>query len=103
MSILTIILLIIAILAALLAMPAYGHAFVKALEYVHYNGKPIVEIQELTKGEGIGRFVNKAEYTLDPSLIEPIKSSTAYWTGLLGAKVKNGQPWQVFVTTQEGV
>ena len=31
------------------------------------------------------------------------KSGTAYWTGLLGAKVKNGQPWQVFVTTQEGV
>lgn len=47
--------------------------------------------------------MNTAEYTLDPSLIEPAKSGTAYWTGLLGAKVKNGQPWQVFVTTQEGV
>ena len=92
-----------AILAALLAMPAYGHAFVKAPEYVYYNGKPMVEIQELTKGEELGRFVNKAEYTLDPSLIEPVKSGTAYWTGLLGPKAKNGQPWQVFVTTQEGV
>ena len=92
-----------AVLAALLAMPAYGHAFVKAPEYVYYNGKPMVEIQELTKGEELGRFVNKAEYTLDPSLIEPVKSATAYWTGLLGPKAKNEQPWQVFVTTQEGV
>ena len=91
-----------AILAALLAMPAYGHAFVKAPEYVYYNGKPIVEIQFLVQGEELENLVDKAGYTLSPSLIQPVKSSTAYWTGLLGPNAKNGQPWQVFVTTAAG-
>ena len=91
-----------AILAALLAMPAYGHAFVKAPEYVYYNGKPIVEIQFLVQGEELENLVDKAGYTLSPSLIQPVKSSTAYWTGLLGPNAKNGQPWQVFVTTEAG-
>jgi len=90
------------ILAALLAMPAYGHAFVKAPEYVYYNGKPMVEMQFLTKGEELENLVDKAGYTLSPSLIQPVKSSTAYWTGLLGPNAKNGQPWQVFVTTAAG-
>ncbi len=91
-----------AILAALLAMPACGHAFVKAPEYVYYNGKPIVEIQFLVQGEELENLVDKAGYTLSPSLIQPVKSSTAYWTGLLGPNAKNGQPWQVFVTTAAG-
>ena len=29
-----------AVLAALMAMPAYGHAFVNAPDYVYYNGQP---------------------------------------------------------------
>ncbi len=94
--------LITAILAALLAMPAYGHAFVKAPEYVYYNGKPIVEIQFLAQGEELENLVDKAGYTLSPSLIQPVKSSTAYWTGMIGPNAKNGQPWQVFVTTAAG-
>ncbi|SFE67657.1 autotransporter outer membrane beta-barrel domain-containing protein [Succiniclasticum ruminis] len=92
-----------AILAALLAMPAYGHAFVKAPEYVYYNGKPMVEIQFLVKSEGVKDMPGKSDFPLDPSLIEPAKSGTAYWTGLLGPKAKNGQPWQIFVATQEKV
>ena len=90
-----------AVMAALLATPGYGHAFKMAPEYVYYNGKPIVEMQFLTKGEKIEKLVDKAGYTLSPSLIQPVKSSTAYWTGLIGPKAKNGQPWQVFVTTQK--
>ena len=39
-----------AILVTLLAMPAYGHAFKRPPEYVYYNGKPMVEMQFLTKG-----------------------------------------------------
>ena len=34
-----------AVMAALLATPGYGHAFKMAPEYVYYNGKPIVEMQ----------------------------------------------------------
>ena len=90
-----------AVMAALLATPGYGHAFKMAPEYVYYNGKPIVEMQFLTKGEEIEDLVDKAEYTLSPSLIQPVKSSTAYWTGMIGPKAKNGQPWQVFVTTKK--
>ena len=90
-----------AILVTLLAMPAYGHAFRRPPEYVYYNGKPMVEMQFLTKGEEIGKMVDKAGYTLNPSLIQSVKSSTAYWTGMIGPKAKNGQPWQVFVTTQK--
>ena len=90
-----------AVMAALLATPGYGHAFKMAPEYVYYNEKPIVEMQFLTKGEKIEKLVDKAGYTLSPSLIQPVKSSTAYWTGLIGPKAKNGQPWQVFVTTQK--
>ncbi len=89
-----------AVLAALLAMPAYGHAFVKAPEYVYYNGKPVVEMQFLTQGEEIKGMVDKAGYTLNPSLIEPVKASMVYWTGLIGPKAKNETPWQVFVTME---
>ena len=90
-----------AILATLLAMPACGYAFVNPPEYVYYNGKPLVEMQFLVKGEEIEGLVDKAGYTLSPSLVQPVKSSTAYWTGMIGPKAKNGQPWQVFVTTQK--
>ena len=90
------------ILAALLAMPAYGHAFEMPPEYVYNNGKPIVEMQFLTKGEGIDNFVSEAGYTLDSSLIQPVKSSTSYWTGMIGPRAKNETPWQVFVTTEAG-
>ena len=89
------------IMATLLAMPACGYAFVNPPEYVYYNGKPMVEMQFLTKGEGIEKLVDKAGYTLSPSLIQSVKSSTAYWTGMVGPKAKNVQPWQVFVTTQK--
>ena len=81
-----------AVMAALLAMPGYGYAFKRPPEYVYYNGKPMVEMQILTEGEEIKKLVTKAGYTLDPSLIEPIKSSTAYWTGLSGPRAKNGEP-----------
>ena len=90
-----------AVMAALLATPAYGHAFKRPPEYVYYNGMPMVEMQFLTKGEEIEDLVDKAGYTLNPSLIQSVKSSTAYWTGMIGPKAKNGQPWQVFVTTQK--
>ncbi len=90
-----------AVMASLLAMPGYGHAFKRPPEYVYYNGKPLVEMQFLVKGEEMESLVDKAGYTLSPSLIQPVKSSTAYWTGLIGPKAKNGQPWQVFVTTQK--
>ena len=89
-----------AVMAALLAIPGYGYAFNRPPEYVYYNGKPMVEMQILTEGEEIKKLVTKAGYTLDPSLIEPVKSSTAYWTGMIGPRAKNGEPWQVFVTTQ---
>ena len=88
-----------AVMTALLATPGYGHAFEMSPEYVYNNGKPIVEMQFLTKGEGIGDFVSEAGYTLDSSLIQPVKSSTSYWTGMIGPKAKNETPWQVFVTT----
>lgn len=81
-------------------LPAYGHAFVKAPEYVYYNGKPVVEMQFLTQGEEIKGMVDKAGYTLNPSLIEPVKAGMAYWTGLIGPKAKNETPWQVFVTME---
>ncbi|MBO6038640.1 MAG: autotransporter domain-containing protein [Acidaminococcaceae bacterium] len=89
-----------AVMAALLAAPGYGYAFKRPPEYVYYNGKPMVEMQILTEDEEIKKLVDKAGYTLDPSLIEPIKSSTAYWTGLIGPRAKNGEPWQIFVTTE---
>ena len=88
-----------AVMTALLATPGYGHAFEMPPEYVYNNGKPIVEMQFLTQGEGIDDFVSKAGYTLDSSLIQPVKSSTSYWTGMIGPKAKNETPWQVFVTT----
>ena len=54
-----------AVMTALLATPGYGHAFEMPPEYVYNNGKPIVEMQFLTKGEGIDDFVSEAGYTLD--------------------------------------
>ena len=90
-----------AVLASLLAASGRAYAFKKAPEYVYYNGKPVVELQFLAKGEEIEDLVDKAGYTLDPSLIKPVKASTAYWTGLIGPKAKNGEPWLVFVTTQK--
>ena len=92
-----------AVMAALLGMPHYGYAFKMAPEYVHYNGKPMAEMQFLTKGEEIEDLVEKAGYTLSPSLIEPVKTSTAYWTDMLGPKAKNTQPWQIFVTTEKNL
>ena len=92
-----------AVMAALLGMPHYGYAFKMAPEYVHYNGKPMAEMQFLTKGEEIENLVDKAGYTLSPSLIEPVKTSTAYWTDMLGPKAKNTQPWQIFVTTEKNL
>ncbi len=92
-----------AVMAALLAMPGYGHAFKRPPEYVYYNGKPMAEMQFLVKGEEIENLVDKAGYTLNPSLIRSVKSSTAYWTGLIGPNAKNGQPWQIFVTTKKNV
>ena len=88
-----------AVMAALLAAPGYGYAFKMAPEYVYDNGKPIVEIQFLTQGEGIIGMVDIAGYTLSPSLTDPVKSSAAYWTGIIGPKAKNETPWQVYVTT----
>ena len=89
-----------AVMTALLVTPGYSYAFKMAPEYVYYNGKPIAEMQFLAEGEGINNFVSQAEYTLSPSLIQPVKSSTAYWTGMIGPKAKNETPWQVFVTTE---
>jgi uncharacterized protein with beta-barrel porin domain len=89
-----------AVMTALLVTPGYSYAFKMAPEYVYYNGKPIAEMQFLAEGEGINNFVSQAEYTLSPSLIPPVKSSTAYWTGMIGPKAKNETPWQVFVTTE---
>ncbi len=90
-----------AVLATLLAMPGYGYAYKQAPEYLYYNGKPIVEMQFLSKGEELENIVEKAKYTLDSSLVQPVKSGTAYWTGLLGPKAKNTTPWQIFVSTDE--
>ena len=84
-----------AVMAALLAAPGYGYAFKMAPEYVYDNGKPIVEIQFLTQGEGIIGMVDIAGYTLSPSLTDPVKSSAAYWTGIIGPKAKNETPWHV--------
>ena len=92
-----------AVMAALLGMPHYGHAFKTAPEYVYYNGKPMAEMQFLTEGEEIKDMVDKAGYTLSPTLIEPVKTSTAYWTDMLGPKAKNAQPWQIFVTTEKNL
>ena len=102
--------LAIAVTLYLLAMPGYGYAFQNEPEYVYYNGKPMVEMQFLNAGERLmgndgdgndkDEMVATAGYTLNSSLIEPVKSSTAYWTGMIGPKAKNGQPWQVFVTTE---
>ena len=41
-----------AVMAALLGVPHYGHAFKTAPEYVYYNGKPMAEMQFLTEGMG---------------------------------------------------
>ena len=49
-----------AVMAALLAAPGYGHAFQMAPEYVYYNGKPLVEMQFLVKGEKMESLVDKA-------------------------------------------
>jgi len=92
-----------AVMAALLGMPHYGHAFKTAPEYVYYNGKPMAEMQFLTEGEEIKNVVDKAGYTLSPTLIEPVKTSTAYWTDMLAPKAKNTQPWQIFVTTEKNL
>ena len=53
-----------------------------------------MEIQFLTQGEGIIGMVDIAGYTLSPSLTDPVKSSAAYWTGIIGPKAKNETPWQ---------
>lgn len=45
--------------------------------------------------------MTKAQYTLDPSLLQPVKSGVAYWTGLLAPKAKNTDPWQIFVSTDK--
>ncbi len=92
-----------AVMAALLGVPHYGHAFKMAPEYVYYNGKTIAEMQFLTEGEEIKNVVDKAGYTLSPTLIEPVKTSTAYWTDMLAPKAKNTQPWQIFVTTEKNL
>ena len=92
-----------AVMAALLGVPHYGHAFKTAPEYVYYNGKPMAEMQFLTEGEEIKNVVDKAGYTLSPTLIEPVKTSTAYWTDMLAPKAKNTQPWQIFVTTEKNL
>ena len=97
-----------AVLAALLAMPAYGYAFQRDPEYVYYNGKPMATLQVLNKGESLKdgdgeAIVEPAGYTLDDSLIEPVKASTAYWTGMIGPKAKNGVPWPIYVTTKQNL
>ena len=85
----------------LLAAAPGVYAFQNDPEYVYHNGKPMAEMQVLVKGEELEGFTDEAGYTLDDSLIEPVKSSTAYWTGMLGPKAKNETPWQIFVTTQK--
>ena len=95
-----------AVLAAVLAMPAYGYAFQRDPEYVYYNGTPMAEMQILNEGEALkdiegDYLVDTAGYMLDDSLIEPLKSGTAYWTGMIGPYARNNQPWQIFVTTEK--
>ena len=102
--------LAIAVMLYLLAMPGYSYAFQNEPEYVYYNGKPMAEMQFLNAGEGLmgkdgdgndeDEMVAAAGYTLDPSLIGPVKSSTAYWAEMIGPKAQNGQPWQIYVTTE---
>ena len=90
-----------AVLATLLAVPGYGYAYKQAPEYLYYNGKPVAEMQFLSKGEELKNIVAKATHTLNPSLRQSVKSGAAYWTGLLGPKAKNTDPWQIFVSTDE--
>jgi len=90
-----------AVLAALLSAPAHGFTFKHAPEYSYSDGKKVAELQLLAKGEELEGIIDKAQYELDPSLAKGVKSSTAYWTGILGPKAKNTTPWQIFITTRK--
>ncbi len=88
-----------AVLATLLATPAYGYAFKQAPVYVDYSGRHMAELQFLSQGEGVENQVSKADFTLDPALAASVVDSTRYWVDILGLRAKNQQPWQIFVRT----
>ena len=91
-----------AVLTTLLGMTGTGHAFEKKPVYVEYQGRPMVEMQLFTEGEALEEIVDEAGYTLDASLFKATQDGTSYWTDMLGPRAKNGQPWQIFVTTEAG-
>ena len=87
-----------AVTAWLAASPLSASAM--TTEYVYHNGRPFLEMNFLEAGDG-DTWIGKAEYPLSRTLMDATKSSAAYWSGILGDRAKNSQPWQVFVTTQK--
>ena len=84
-----------AILAAALSFNLSSSVFASDTDYLYYNGEKFVEYEFFNAGEF------SAQYTLSDALRNAVKSSTSYWSGILGARAKNSSAWQIAVTTKE--
>ena len=75
-----------------------------ATKYAHYDGKPFAELDFLRHGYGIGTendwLVEPSTYDLPSSMISDMVTGVSYWSDMLGAGVKNKQPWQIFIYTE---
>ncbi|MBQ1461947.1 MAG: autotransporter outer membrane beta-barrel domain-containing protein, partial [Selenomonas sp.] len=77
-----------------------------ATQYSDYNGKHFAELKFLKTNYGIGAggdkwLVDSPTYDLPAALMAATKTSTDYWTNILGPGAKNSKPWQIFVTTYD--
>ncbi len=64
-------------------------------EYVYHDGKEMIQMEFFGEGEF------SSEYTLDSALIDATKSSTAYWTNILGPRSGYSSAWQILVTAKK--
>ena len=81
-----------AILAALtMGVQFSSHALASDTDYAYYNGKKFIEFEYFNEGE----FAS--EYTLSDFLRNAAKSSTSYWSEMLGPRSKSSSAWQIFV------
>ena len=81
-----------AILAALtMGVQFSSHALASDTDYAYYNGKKFIEFEYFNEGE----FAS--EYTMSDFLKNAAKSSTSYWSEMLGPRSKSSSAWQIFV------
>ncbi len=96
-----------AILVGLMAAPASVLAW--STENVDHNGKPFAQLQFMDEGDRLGSDENRwffysiasnPRYSLPESLKKATQTNTAYWADILGPKLTNRNPLQIFVTTR---